>query len=180
MAYGTYDRQVVDSSNDDHGRATAIALEAAAGAILTKTIVEPVSIDRFGFQPTVLFNYDTQVTKGVLTLYKYPFGVSGSKVALATINLEDGDLAKYTYFCDVDNKVVEATSPATGVASKGIADLEPGDQVVVEISTQAVGGVYIAGDFQPFVCMHRRAESTENLNYAVDRTPAKTPVSSPY
>jgi hypothetical protein len=176
MAYGTYDRRVIDSSNDDHGMATAIALEAAAGEILLKTIREPERVARFGFMPTVAFDYHTLTTKGVLTLYKYPGGVAGSKVALATINLEDGDVAGIQYVCDPDNQPVGATAPYAGLDRRGKCDLDPGDQVAVWISTQAVGDTYILGDFQPFLYLFPRAESEGNEDYLVNRTPAKTAV----
>ncbi len=173
--YGTYKREVVDSANDDHGMAAAIALEAAVGAILTKTAREPMCVTRFGFCPTVTFDYDTQTAKGVLTLYKYPGGDSGSKVALATINLEDGDLAGVEYVVDVDNLVVAAEAPYSGLQPKGKADLDPMDQVAIEITTQAAGGGGIAGDFQPFFCWHNRAESEENTAKVVNRTPSTFP-----
>jgi hypothetical protein len=178
MTYGTYDRFVVDSSNDDHGMDTAIQLEATVGAILLKTIREPMRVARFGFMPTELFDYETLTTKGVLTLYKYPLGVAANKVALATINLEDGDLAGKQYVCDPDNLPVAATSPYAGLDERGVCDLNPGDQVAVWITTQAVGTSYIAGDFQPFVYLFPRAEGEGNEDYLVNRTPTKTAVSS--
>ena len=177
--YGTDDRQVVDLANDDAALATAIILEAATGAKLTKTVVEPITVTRFGFRPTVTFNYDTLTTKGVLTLYKYPAGNSGNKVALATINLEHGDLAGTQYYVNVDNKVVKATSPATGVAPRAGADFQAGDQVVIEVTTQAAGGTEV-GDYQPFFCFTPRPEPHTMQDLVVDRTPEKTPVNAPY
>ena len=104
-----------------------------------------------------------------------PVKASGAKVALATINLEDGDLAGYEYVVDVDNLVVAAESPYSGLQPKGKADLDPGDQVAIEITTQAAGGAGIAGDFQPFFCWHNRAESEENTAKLVNRTPTTFP-----
>lgn len=156
MAYGTYDRHVVDNAVCDAQRATAIVLEASTGAILTKTVLEPITVSRFGFVPTVAFDYDTLVTEGVLTLYRYPAGVSGSKVALATIALEDDAAVGDIYFVDVDNKL-------------GYADFNAGDQVVIEITTQAAGGTEV-GDFQPFFTFNPRAEVTANQAKMHNRT----------
>lgn len=50
---------------------TAIALEAAAAAILTIPCPIPGSVLYWGYIPTVAFNYDTKVTKGILSLYRY-------------------------------------------------------------------------------------------------------------
>ena len=171
--YGTYEREVVDSSNDNHGMATAIALNAAAGNILSKSAREPMCVDRFGFAPTVEFDYDTVTTKAVLTLYKYPGGVTANKVALATITLEDGDVPGTQYVVDVDNQPIKAAAPYTGIQRKGMADLDPGDQVGIEITTQGAGGAGIVGTFQPFFCWHNRAETENNLAKLVNRTPVK-------
>jgi len=179
MAYGTYDRQVIDSSVDDHGQATAIEMEASTGAILTKTAKEPMSVDRFGFLVTELFQYHTLTTIGVLTLYKYPQGVAANKLALATINLEDGAQVGCLYYVNVDNKCLPAVYPYTGVKDVGIADLNPGDQVVIEISTQGVGDIYVLGAFQPVFFWHNRAEDPGNMTQVFDRTPVKTPVNEP-
>jgi hypothetical protein len=180
MAYGTYDRMVVDSANDDHGMASAILLGSSTGAILTKTLKEPRVAVRFGYWVTTAFNYNTPTAIGVLTLYKYPGGNASNKVALATINLVDGALASIEYFCDVDDKAVAAIAPYEGLAFKFIADLEPMDQIVVEMTTRATGGSYLTGAFQPFICLWKRAEETQNQQYTVDLTPVKTPVQEPY
>jgi len=303
MAYGTYDKFIGDLSNDDSALATAIILEAAVGAKLTKTVVDPLSVTRFGFRPTVAFNYDTLTTKGVLGLYKYLQGLvcmdlptaltmcnllvrtmnahavdddihaaiddvnfpvdeapavnlaslltkvnllqtayaahnvdanlasawvfhraqvnhalanatpsttlalaiaklndmvakynlhdlsavthyygdrhSAMRIELATINLEEGDQVGVTYYVNVDNKVQKAVGPASGVASLGVADFQPGDQVVIEVKTAAVGGTEV-GDFQPLFWWHPRAEAHYTMDMAVDRTPVKTPVNAPY
>jgi hypothetical protein len=176
--YGSYIRKVVDSSNDNHGMATAIALNAATGNILTKSAREPMCVERFGFAPTVAFDYATQTRKGVLTLYKYPGGDTSKKVALATINLEDGDVPGTQYVVDVDNQPVKAAAPYTGVQSKNVADIDPGDQVGIEITTQGAGGAGIAGTYQPFFCWHERPETENNMAKLVNRTPVKATADS--
>lgn len=148
MAYGTYDKQVKHSGLVDQGMAAAIALEAAAGVILRDTQYEPITVTRFGYVPTVAFNYDTLVTEGVLTLYKYPVAAGTGKVALATIPLKDAALVDNIYYVDLDNAL-------------GKADIKAGEQVVIEITTQAVGGTEV-GDFQPFFCFNPRAEVAAN------------------
>jgi hypothetical protein len=176
--YGTYTRKVVDSANDNHGMAVAIALNAAVGNILTKSAREPMCVERFGFAPTVALDYDTATAKAVLTLYKYPGGVTADKVALATITLEDGDEPGVQYVVDVDNQPVKAAAPYTGIQPKGMADLDPGDQVGIEITTQGAGGGGIAGTFQPFFCWHERPESEDNMSNLVNRTPVKASADS--
>jgi hypothetical protein len=166
MLYGE-ELHVVTRANSDAERATAIALEASTGAILTKTMEVPGVAMAFGFIPTVLFDYATQTVKGVLKLYKYPGGVEGSKVLLGTINLEDGDLAGTFYKCKISTKV-PYTSPIAAPAAK----YEIGDQLVIVIATQAAGGGYIAGDFQPVLLFSNRGEADANQDFVVDRTPA--------
>ena len=177
MAYGTYDRMVVDSSNDDHGMASAIDMGAATGVILLKTIREPRTVARFGYMPTVELQYQTKTTEGVLTVYKYPLGVAASKVALGTIALKDAAAAFVHYGVDLDNQPVAATAPYQGVADLGLCDLQPGDQVAIWITTQAVGSSYLAGAFQPFLDLFKRAEANGCMTGYVDLTPVKTAVS---
>jgi hypothetical protein len=178
MPYSQDDHYLFNSANDDHGMATAIALEAAAGAILTKTFELPFTVTRFGYRVTVAFDYHTLTTTGVLTCYKYPAGNSANKVALGTIDLTDADAAYDIPFVDLDNKPVAAVSPYTGVVGYGTCDLQGGDQVVIEITTQSVGDSYILGDFQPWFAGHPRAEEALNTPRLIDRTPAKTAVTS--
>ncbi len=161
--YGSYEKNVIDAAVGDASLATALALEAGAAAILTKTFFEPVSVSRFGFRPTVAFDYDTQTVEGVLTIYRYPVAGGAGKVALATIPLEDLALVDNVYYVDVPNPPVVSTR-------KGKADIDSGEAVVIEISTAATGGGGIAGDFQPFFCFHPRAEVEDNQSKMHDRT----------
>ena len=178
MPYSQDDHYLVNSSGDDHGMATAIELEAAAGAILTKSFEHPVTVTRFGYRVTELFQYHTKTTEGVLGIYKYPGCVSADKVLLGTITLKDGDAVGDCPFVDLDNQVVAAVSPYTGLAPYGVCDLEAGDQVVIEITTQGVGDAYILGEFQPFFCYHPRAEAEDNQPRMINRTAEKTAVTS--
>ena len=78
MAYGTYDRVKHDANDGDTQLATMtpIALTSAAGtAILTERVVEPFTVDRFGYHPIAAFVYGTAPVLGTLGLYKYPFGM---------------------------------------------------------------------------------------------------------
>jgi hypothetical protein len=178
MPYSQDDHYLVNSSGDDHGMATAIELEAATGAILTKSFEQPVTVTRFGYMVTELFQYHTKTTEGVLGIYKYPAGVSANKVLLGSITLKDGDAVADCPFVDLDNKPVAAVSPYTGLVPYGICDLQGGDKVVIEITTQGVGDAYILGAFQPFFCFHPRAEEALNTPRMIDRTPEKTAVTS--
>jgi hypothetical protein len=152
--YGSYDKSVFDAAAGDDALAAAIALEAGAGAILTKTMNEPFVVTRFGYRPTVAFNYDTLTTQGVLTIYRYPVAAGTNKVALASIPLKDAAVVNGVYYVDVPN-------PPVAARRKGRAEIDAGELVVIEISTQAVGGTEV-GDFQPFFCGHPKAEVAAN------------------
>lgn len=178
MPFSQDDHYIINSGYDDHGMASAIELEAATGAILTKTWEQPVTVTRFGYRVTELFQYHTKTTEGKLTIYKYPAGVAANKVALGTITLKDGDAVALVPFVDLDNQVVAAVSPYTGITPYGVCDHQAGDQTVIEITTQGVGDTYILGEFQPFFCFHPRAEEHLNDPRMVDRTPAKTAAAS--
>ena len=100
------------------------------------------------------------------------------KVLLASITLTNGDKVGFEYVCDVDNKAQKAVAPYTGVKSRGVADLVPGDQVAIEILVLAAGSV--SGTFQPFFCWHNRAESENVMARLVNRTPVKAAVNDPF
>lgn len=161
--YGSYEKTVFDAAVGDASLAAAIALEAAAAAILTKTMNEPFVVTRFGYRPTVAFNYDTLVTEGVLTLYRYPVAAGTGKVALATIALKDAALVDNVYYVDVPN-------PIDATRKKGKAEIDAGELVVIEITTQANGGTEV-GDFQPFFCGHPKAETAANQSKMHNLTP---------
>jgi len=176
MPYSQDDHYLVNSAGDDHGMATAIEMEAATGAILTKSFEQPITVTRFGYRVTELFQYHTKTTEGVLGIYKYPGGVAANKVLLGAITLKDGDAVGDCPFVDLDNKPVAAVAPYTGLVPYGTCDLQAGDQVVIEITTQGVGDAYVLGAFQPFFCYHPRAEDAGNQPHMIDRTPEKTAV----
>jgi hypothetical protein len=161
--YGHYQKTVFDSAVGDPALATAIALEAAPGAILSKTMNEPFVVTRFGYRPTVAFNYDTLVTEGVLTLYRYPVAGGTGKVALATIALKDAAPVDNVYYVDVPN-------PIDPTRKMGKAEINAGEAVVIEITTQAAGGTEV-GDFQPFFCGHPKAEVAANQSKMHNLTP---------
>jgi len=161
MLYGEGIREV-DAAIGDASLATAIAFEAAAAAILTKTMNTPGNVRAFGFRPTVTFNYDTMTAQGVLTLYKYPAGVSGNKVALGTLKLVNGYVAGKIYFISVSSAPAD-TSPSPDNPAKYNA----GDQLVIEITTAATGDAGIAGDFQPLIWVHDRGENVSNQGQLV-------------
>ena len=86
MGYGTYDRVKHDRTTGDVALATltAINLNAVAGGLLhSERVVEPFTVDRFGYHPMAAFVYGTAPTKGYLGLYKYPFGMVPSDLPTA-------------------------------------------------------------------------------------------------
>jgi glucose-6-phosphate-specific signal transduction histidine kinase len=56
MAYGTYDKSRRLLNTIFPGVTGDLALEAAAAAILDDLQVEPITVTRFGFVPTVAFD----------------------------------------------------------------------------------------------------------------------------
>lgn len=161
--YGFYKKMVFDAAVGDAALAAAIALEAAPGAILTKTMNEPFVVTRFGYRPTVAFDYNVQTQEGVLTIYRYPVAVGTGKVALASIPLKDAALVDNVYYVDVPN-------PLDPVRKMGKAEINAGEKVVIEITTQAAGGTEV-GDFQPFFCGHPKAEVAANQSMMHNLTP---------
>lgn len=163
MLYGE-EIHLIDSAMDDSARNTANALEAATGAIRPlQTMLEPGSVLYFGYVPTVAFDYDTQTAEGVLTLYKYPAGVAGSKIALATIPLVDDAVASTVY-----QVLVNDVPPNVVPTVRAYSDFEAGDTLAVWITTQAAGGGAIAGDFHAFIKIQRRGENYDNQDNLVD------------
>ena len=108
--------------------------------------------------------------------YYHPAG----KVLLASMNLENGDQPGSEYVVDVDNKVVKAVAPYTGVADLGIADLVPGDKVEIEVMVAATDGGTPSGTYQPFFCWHNRGETENIMPTVVNRTPVKAAVNDPF
>jgi hypothetical protein len=163
--YGSYEKHVIDK-----GAAIAnpadIAMEAALNTVtlLSRPLMEPISVSRFGYQAVVAFNYNVQTAEGVLTLYRYPLGNAANKVALQTIRLVDATPIGSVCYADVPN-------PPVAADKKGKADFNVGDVVAIWISTAGTGGGGIAGDFQPFFTFHPRAEVAVNQSLMVNLTP---------
>jgi hypothetical protein len=147
-----------------------VAMNASVAAVYTRRMKQAGVVRAFGFDVTTGFSYDTQVAEGVLTLYRYPGGDSSNKVALATIKLSDAMAAKEIAIANVPN-MVENTVP---VPQAGPADYNMGDSLAVEVTTQATGGTYIAGAFQPFIHVHHRGEPYANQAQVTDQTAAIT------
>ena len=95
-----------------------------------------------------------------------------TKLALGTINLTDalplGKVAMKT----IVNAVVNQVPVLRGTAIFGM-----GESLVVEVTTQAAGGGYIAGAFQPFIHYHNVGTSglqSQPLVVSQDSTPLVT------
>jgi hypothetical protein len=161
--YGSYEKLVADAGAVV-ANPTAIALEASTGAIhVSRPLMEPITVTRFGYQATVAFDYDTQTVEGVLSLYRYPLGNASNKVLLQTIILPDDTPIGSVCYADVPN-------PPVAADKKGKAEFNVGDVVAVWITTQAVGGTEL-GDFQPYYCFHPRAEIEANQPLMINLTP---------
>jgi len=157
---------------------TPLALNASVGALKTLTLTFPSAPIYFGFRPvTRSFEYDVPTKVGVLSLYKYPGGIVANKVLLASINLED------QAFIGKQFTVKVSQFPAVGVGLEGhalppAADCNPEDQLVFYIDTQATGGGYLIGDFQPVLYIQMRPDSYADCPSWQDRTPASPGISN--
>ena len=156
---------------------TALELNASVGALKTLTLTFPAAPLYFGFRPVeTSFEYDVPTVVGVLVLYKYPGGVAANKVLLASINLEDQAYTGKQFTV----KVSQFPPTAVGVEGHALepyANCDPQDQLVVYILTQATGGGYLEGDFQPVLIMQKRPFSYAGCPTWIDRTPASAGIS---
>ena len=171
--YGLYE---VRPQDYDDMSVTALELNGT-GAAKTLTLTFPAAPLYFGFRPVeAAFEYDTATQVGVLGLYKYPGGDSSKAVLLASIDLEDQALRNAQYMVKVP--VIPDTGTSQGHAKKPLANCIPEDQLVVKFITQATGGGYLEGDFQPVLIMQHRPESFAEMPSWNDRTVASSGISS--
>lgn len=136
-SYGEQDFRVLHSGMADAGFATAIALEAPTGNLAGGlwTVQSPLVVKRLGLLVTVAFNYDTQTTEGVVTFFRrVTYGSDVGRVALGAIRLLNGTAAGQILYRSINDVKVNV-----------------GEQILAAITTQAVGGAGIAGDFLPVV-----------------------------
>lgn len=148
--YGTYDHNIwLHEANQENAAGVDLALEVATGdTTFTWMIYWPCVVLKFGYLVTVAFDYDTQTVEGVVALDKrVTFGSETGRVEVCRIDLEDG-LA-------IGGRFVRP--PSTNYLC------QPGDQLVVEVITQAAGGGSIAGDWVPFVLLAAHDEVPGNI-----------------
>jgi hypothetical protein len=187
MAYGTYDKYVIDGGVLPANMANATNANANTGtganAVLGYPVKEPITVTRFGFYPVANITYPANATYGILTLYRYPQGNATNKIPLAAIQIggwTGGALAGKVYYVDVWNWPMKANfgpnDPYTGIWFKGMADFDAGDTVAVEITTQ---GNANAGTFQTYFCWNPRAEEQFNQPCLVNMTPPAANVQDP-
>jgi hypothetical protein len=88
------------------------------------------------------------------------------KVALATLTLENAIAAGRVVVTDVPNLVVNEVP-----TRQGLGHFNMGDVIAIEVSTQATGGTYIAGAFQPFISYHNRGDSYGGQPQVINQTP---------
>jgi hypothetical protein len=189
MAYGTYDKYVIDGGVLPANMANAANANGSPAAVLAYPVKEPITVTRFGFYPVANITYGATPTYGILTLYRYPQGANTNKIALASISMGGpGSVANTTwvptvgkvYYVDVWNWPMKANfgpnDPYTGIWFKGMADFDAGDTVAVEITTQ---GNSNAGTFQPYFTWNPRAEEQFNQPCLVNLTPPAANVQDP-
>jgi len=172
--YGFYDKSIVVDPGAVVADPTAIEMEAAGGAVfVSRPLMEPITVTRFGYQATEIFEYNTQTIEGILTLYRYPLGNANNKIALQTIRLVDATPVDSVCYADVPNPIVAATfvNGVQTVPARNKADFDAGDIVAIWITTQAVASGSPTGKFQPYFCGHPRAEVEANQSLMVNLTP---------
>jgi len=162
--YGTYDPihilsyWNVDDLTTDFS--TALVLETAAGdTAYVWTIMYPAIVVDFGIRVTVAFDYNGLVTTGVVALDKrITPGSDTGRVEIGRLSLPDG-LAI--------GDVRTAPRAALGATARRLL---PGDQLVFERVTTAVGGTEL-GDYYPWVAIAPYDEHPGNCpNWTVDTT----------
>ena len=159
--YGTYDFiHRFDKTNiwdPTVASAADIILEVATGdTLFIWTCLWPMEVLAFGYLVTVAFNYDTLVTEGVVALDKRVTYLSDTgRVEVCRIDLETA-----LPLGDVRFVLPNRTNIRCA----------PGDQLVVEVITAALGGTEV-GDWSPFVMCGVWAETPANiLNAALVQT----------
>ena len=172
--YGSYEKLVMDGEVANVAFTSPINLNASTGNIYaSQPFVEPASITRFGVRVTTAFSLLTPTANAVLTLYRCPAGVLGSRIALATMEIPAGNIAANSIlFCDVDNAYVPATKVAgvITVRARNKADIDPADVVQIAITTMANGATE-TGAYQPYICFNPRPEAPQNCAMVTDLTP---------
>ena len=168
---------VVGMGDFDDRMSTAIDMTHAAGNIKTKTFEFPVAPIYFGFRVVVPFVYQAQTTEGKMGLYLYPQGVTANKVLLGYVTFPDALAAGQVVRCRVP---VQPAAGISGAHAKAIIpNLLPGDQLGLEIMTQAVGSSYAEGTFQPYiVCQFIGKTLADQAAVVVDQTPASAGILS--
>lgn len=152
--YGSYDKFVKPNVNPE----TAIAIEATTGVKATWNFQNPEMVTRVGVQVTTGIDYNTATALCKVAFKKYPtYGSSSGAVVLGTIEIPNAMAAGSVLYLDIPN-----TAPNRN------AEVKAGEQVVAEVTVRGAGGAYIAGDYQPFICTHPRAEVDGNQDYMVE------------
>ena len=157
--YGTYDYiYTFDKTNiwdPTVASATDVILEVAAGdTLFIWTCLWPMQVLAFGYLVTVAFNYDTLVTEGVVALDKR---VTYAENVIGRVEVCRLDLEPALPLGDVRFIIPNPTN----------IRCHPGDQLVVEVVTAAVGGTEV-GDWSPFVMCGVWAETPANIRTAGD------------
>ena len=147
-SYGDFDFKVLHSGEANSGYPTDIALEAAAADITGGLwdVLTPIIIRRVGILVRVAFDYNVQVTEGVVTFFRrITYGSNTGRVTLGTVRLIDGTALGRILYRDIADTFANV-----------------GDQIVAAITTQAAGGGAIAGDFLPVIYYENVPETPAN------------------
>jgi hypothetical protein len=163
MAYGTYDKYVMDDSRSNEllacttGALAAIGIAQAVAVMRTYELYEPIAVTRFGVKITTTMAYGTTPTLAKVALKKYPtFGSSSGAVTIAEFTIPEGTVAGTVLWVDVNN-------------SDGRGDCLAGQQIVMATTVEGHGGTE-TGAYRPYFCYNPRAEVAGNQPYMTAAT----------
>lgn len=165
MAYGTYDRRLNDTSGGDAAIAalTPAALTAVLGStVLTKRVVEPITVDRFGYHPSVAFIYGSGPVTGVLGLYRYPHGLVCFDLPTALAMCNALTTAMNAHAADaVIHKIADVAS-GFPLPTTPVVDL-PGMMVQVNLMQIAYAAHNVDAIISPTPTIHVATTTTQAL-----------------
>lgn len=120
---------------------TPIVLEASTGAIFQRAMAVPGTVLYWGYRPTVAFNYDTLVTKGILTLYRYTKKIQTAVLGNAAgAGYAVGDLLSVTQAGASGAILRVKTAPAGVVATVEIVNKGINYRAASNLATVALNG----------------------------------------
>lgn len=154
--YGTYDANIIlTGANSFTSETTALDLSSAVSGIMARfrwTVYWPARVKAFGYRVLTALAYTGTVdSEGILALDKRVLtGSETGRVEVARMDLEDGLGVGSVRFVQPDR-------------TDGNENLEPGDELMLQIVTVASASGGTSGTYHPFIVLEARAETVANL-----------------